>query len=298
MIRAAHQNRDSCLLSMLGIVLAIGLASASQDAVTSPARDSPVEAGPERGNQPTHDEQIRTNEALRSVAAELRAIREQAAEAERKRACRDSRPGEPIWSNWVLIVVTGAAVIAAFMSLGALKKQVNAGLIAAKAAQASAKVAERHMYFSLRARMGLKQVIAQNFAQEAESTIHVVFQNFGGKGAYILEHCIEMSVNALPEKPSLDTFKIAANPVEAGAEFTVIKVIRPSITPEMWRAINDEGGTVRLHVYGAVRYRAGFGTSPKTLAFCRAYDPLITRLSGSKSAIFTTAGGPAYNYAE
>jgi hypothetical protein len=45
---------------------------------------------------------------------------------------------DPVWSNWVLIVISGFAVLVAFRTLGALRNQNDTNKIAAEAAQRSA----------------------------------------------------------------------------------------------------------------------------------------------------------------
>ena len=112
------------------IVLSGWLATA-----TLAARSQPV---PEPTDQPAGNQQVGDESALQSIASELREIREETTRIEQQRAERDSRPGPPIYSTWVLILVTGGAVYGAFLTLGAIKRQVDASVDAANAAKTSA----------------------------------------------------------------------------------------------------------------------------------------------------------------
>lgn len=97
---------------------------------------------PPLANEPDY-QQIRTNDALETIASQLSAIREQAARIEKARADREANTfWPPVWSNWMLILLTGGAVIAAFKTLGKMERQTKAAEDAARAASVSADAAK------------------------------------------------------------------------------------------------------------------------------------------------------------
>jgi len=82
----------------------------------------PKGARPNAGSvkQPNNPQKIQsiadqqTERELKAIGEELRAIREQAAQAERARASQQKDYGPPIWSNWVYVIVTAVAGFVAY----------------------------------------------------------------------------------------------------------------------------------------------------------------------------------------
>lgn len=169
----------------------------------------------------------------------------------------------------------------------------------ARVAQTEAlRQAQREMYLSLRARMGMTELWVRNFAASRDTLITFKFKNFGGKGAFIVETNTRVLINDnFPSEPEFREadWKPAGVCVEAGDLFEHHFSIG-SLTPEQWSAITDELGAIRIRVVGAMRYRAGFSDDLKTLKYARQFNPLLARLADNHG--FEAVGGPAYNNAE
>jgi hypothetical protein len=69
-------------------------------------------------------------------------------------------------------------------------RAANAMEAAAAAATKNAVTAEKAMYLSMRARMGLKTVEVKNFGPNSETHLALTFTNFGGKGGFIEAFCL------------------------------------------------------------------------------------------------------------
>lgn len=104
--------------------------------VAIPAQSQSQEV-PTPTNQSPDDQQIRTNAALEAIASQLSAIREQTARIEEERARRESNPWVSV-PTWLALLLTGGAVVAAFMTLAKLERQIKAAQDAADAATESA----------------------------------------------------------------------------------------------------------------------------------------------------------------
>lgn len=206
-------------------------------------------------------------------------------------------------ADWAMVIVTLLAVRAAFKTLEVLQVQTDAAkanadaaLIAARAAESNAKTSERHLFLSLRARVGVFVVTVHDFGPEKERTyLSVVVQNFGGKGARLERFVIQATTGELPAEPDYASAKWIelGVPLEPSTRQNLIETIG-LIPKDKWNMINDESRSTRLKIYGAVRYNAGFGGADMELSFCRVYDPKLTRFTGRVT--FATAGGSKYNY--
>ena len=169
---------------------------------------------------------------------------------------------------------------------------------AVQAAERALQQARNEMYLTLRARMGLTEMHVVNFGANLESLIHLKFRNFGGKGAYILDHNTRYEIqDALDPAPTypLGNWLTAACNVEAGDEYEIVIAVTPPLTETAWQQMTDETGRARLRVIGNLRYKAGFSDNAKSLTFCREYDPKLVRLIQRP---FKSVGGDAYNKAE
>jgi hypothetical protein len=196
---------------------------------------------------------IATQRAFESIATELRAIRDQIA---------SEKPGPPLWSNWVLIVVTFGAVIAAFRTLDQLRRQVGSNATAADAAKKSADVAETTMRLShsplvfceridiIHVAVGERPAIVVHFMNAGSSAatqcwLTVAFQFFDGPTGPIPDQCISTL------DPKIGTrqgpFSIA------GGQRIYLPVAKGSaITEEEMSAMN--AGQKRLWAFGAGQF--------------------------------------------
>ena len=133
------QNRNGMRGYYVALLLMLSVDCASAQSL-SPA---------ERQQNPTAQErQDKTDEQLRAIAAELRALREQQANAEQTRPQDETRYREtafwpPVWSNWLLAFFAAGAAVIALKTLRAIEEQVVANVDAAHAAKESAEVATR-----------------------------------------------------------------------------------------------------------------------------------------------------------
>jgi hypothetical protein len=228
--------------------------------------------------------------------------------------------GEGSRADWAMVWLTAAATITGLLllvlagvQLRTQSRQTNEALTLARnsnetarraaddavqAAERSLKQALNEMYLTLRARMGLNEMHVVDFGPDLESLIRLNFRNFGGKGAFIVEQNIYYEINAAlpaaPSYPSTNWVAVACN-IEAGDNYEVVILVQPRFTTADWQSITDESGTTRLRVVGNLKYKAGFSDEPKSLKFCREYDPQLARLRGLP---FKAVGGPAYNNAE
>ncbi|MDO8680628.1 MAG: hypothetical protein Q7R30_19090 [Acidobacteriota bacterium] len=170
---------------------------------------------------------------------------------------------------------------------------------ATKATADTLKVAERQLYMTLRARMGLTQIEAVDFKANTQALIRFYFRNFGGKGGFIEDYCVYSPPVGDPLPPTPDypasEWRESGVPVEAGDVYELMVDIN-AVPDVAWNMITDETRNVRLVFIGQIRYRVGFGKDVLRIGFCREYDPKLSRLA--KQPIFKNVGGKAYNYAD
>ncbi|MDP3719336.1 MAG: hypothetical protein Q8T13_16365 [Acidobacteriota bacterium] len=241
-------------------------------------------------DQTTNDQQIRTSAALEAIASELRQIREQATQA---RAISKSQPGPPVWSNWVLIVVTGGAVGAAFLSLGALRKQVDA-------AKVSADVAKETMLLTHRPRLIVRNVVVDGFDQgildDKLTNCRVLIANTGTtKATLIKAHAEWLFAKHLPmENPVSKVHHPDQDPAVMGAgAIRTINMGEFSFDFDGHLTIFGEGEphprAPKIFVIGYVKYKDDLGILRRTY-FGRQFDRVKRR--------FIEVDHPAYEYAD
>jgi hypothetical protein len=165
---------------------------------------------------------------------------------------------------------------------------------AANATVAAGKTARNQMYLQLRARLGLRTVEVKHFAEGSKPFVKLVFQNFGGKGAMLLEYCFIPRLGPLPKKADYpdEAWHPIGVPLEAGDSYEAYLFL-PPMDADTWQQVLSSG--VECHIYGAVRYLAGFGKT-MTLRFCRTYEPPVSAELGEP--FFGNSGGAEYNQAE
>jgi hypothetical protein len=136
-------------------------------------------------------------------------MREQAARIEQRQVERDSRPGSPIYSNWVLIAVTAFAVGAAFMTLAALRKQVAANTDAAKAAMQSAQTADKHFVLTHEQWFDLLGWHAEySGSRDGPPTIAISFRLLNGTPNRIILNSLSISVDGIRFDSAYDRMAI------------------------------------------------------------------------------------------
>lgn len=196
----------------------------------------------------------------------------------------------------LVTVFTGFLVWYSHRGWTIAKDAANASRIAADAAMETAKASRNATYLQLRARLGLQGITTMAMGPGKEILLVLPVQNFGGKGAFIKDQYIKLTIDPLPSEPNYpdEDFTTVGVPVEAGDSHHLTITIHHFTTDE-WQKIGDEDGTTRFRIYGMIRYNAGFGKIAR-LGFCREYDPRLSRLSGKP--IFPTTTIQGYNYAE
>jgi hypothetical protein len=250
-------------------------------------------------NQATDDQNVRRDAALDAIAVELRAIREQEGRIEQQRASREAEPGPPIYSNWVLIVITGGAVIAAFLTLGALGKQLRANVDAASAARDSADVAKRTLEVGHRAYLSIVGVWFDNFGPGRIPNLILELKNDGRVPATITNWGTTiLTQEELPRLPPGDInwqphsaviFPGMTNALGASGEGSAMT----PFTTDEWSEI--EAGTYSINVYGGIRYDAGFGITGEVGFGYHFVAALPTQSRLERRFVATETAG--YNYA-
>ena len=152
-------------LLSFGLGIAIGCAVLQPEPVPRAAN----RAEDAQANQAQADE-------LRAIVAELRAIRDQIAAADKHRADEAARDGPPVWSNWALF---GAAIVAgwfAYLNLRKLTRQTAAADRTARAA-----------WMAERAYVTISHVTNLDFTREANGAWYwVEIRNHGKTPATVL----------------------------------------------------------------------------------------------------------------
>jgi hypothetical protein len=242
---------------------------------------SPPQTSPGRDDQAGNDQDIRTQRALESIAAELRALREQATAKEQREAARDAKPGSPIWSNWILIVVTGGAVLAAFRTIGQLKRQVTANTDQATAAKTTAEaviLAER-AYISVSHHPPGVEIDESTVTRAGEESVggwhDVKFRfgiaNQGNTPARVTDIVMGHHIghpSLIPSAPSgpgtgEHLFLVKGETVDDDRTFQIADA-----------AYRQLGSTLRLWMLGYVDYIDTFNTRRRA-GYARYYDPSI-----------------------
>lgn len=204
-------------------LIAFLLLSATLSAQSQP---QPV---PEPANQSTNYQQIRTNDALETIASQLSAIREQTARVEKERAEREANPfWPPVWSNWILIFFTGGAAIAAIITLGKLERQTKAATVAAQAAsdqvvftRAQKRISDKQLRLLYAPCFELEIHRARCFDLDVDEhpsvVLNVVIRNTGAAPIHFRKiqstASINNSVDALIEYRSLNTILGVGRPL-------------------------------------------------------------------------------------
>lgn len=256
-----------------GVVI-IGLSACA----SAQSRPQPL---PATANQPNDNQNVGTQRALDAIAAELRSLREQATRAEQREAARDAEPGPPIASNWVLILVTGGAVWAAFRTLGQIKKQVVANATAADAAKTSAdaaKVAADAELLAQRAYVSMSHnppgfIIAAASVNNARSLrVVIAVTNKGNTPARVTDAqvFVHYSSNPLPADPPYAT--LTGPPSTAYlVKNEQFNIDSPFSYPEhIWAQI--QAGGLTLWVLGYVDYVDAFNQRHRA-GYARRYAP-------------------------
>lgn len=170
---------------------------------------------------------------------------------------------------------------------------------AAEAATKSASAAERTLYLTLRARIDVLRIAVAEFGAGQTPTAELVFVNSGGKPAHLIAQCVIIQITdqpwaVEPEYPQDAEWESSRNiAVRKGGEHGIRVRFDSPISAEAWERI--ETGTLKVRVYGAVRYNDGFGKT-RTTKFGREYSPETTRVDGKQSFRLPPVG--SYNNAD
>ncbi len=236
---------------------------------------------------------MRRDAALEAITSELRQMREEAAVVEQKRASSTPKPGPPIWSNWVLIVVTGFAVGAADLSLRSLGKQVEA-------AKVSADVAKETMLLTHRPVLIVRNIVVDGFDKgelgDKLTNCRVLLANTGTTNATLIKaHAQWLYERHLPmENPVSTVHHPDQQPIvlAAGGLKTVDLGDFP-LDFESHKAFFGEGAPgqtdQKVFVIGYAKYRDDLGTLRRTY-FGRQFDRTKRR--------FVPVDHPAYEFVE
>jgi hypothetical protein len=256
----------------------------------------------EPGNQSPDHQQIRGNDALDAIASQLSAIREQTARIEKERTDREANPfWPPSPSNWILILLTGGAVVAAFITLDKLERQTKAAEDAANAAKSSAETADLTLKTTQRAFIVFE--IFNTTAAVSRSPLVATtlvgfdvtprFKNTGHLPA--LKLVSASAVLRTTEHPAADAniFPATAPEVFAGQGSGVsAPVIRLSPTDIDYVLA---GGVMFVHAH--VKYRDGFADTPlRNTSVCAKLtfkgDPRLQANGQDAAYCFHWSGGP------
>lgn len=231
---------------------------------------------------------------------------------------------DPFWSNWVLVLVTGGAVWAAFSTLGDLKEQTAITKTSAEAAKQAADAAYRSVEAYMDSQSGVLSVVEQEFhlVNDAyKSLVTFRIHNIGLTAitSFASEHLFQLSqsneepptaalynvsdevakspdVYLPPDKDVPQGGRIGAECVgllstiqesAIGLANTGIKFKPNRLTDaEIQELMRDEKF---LWCYGFVRYRDTFKRNFE-MRFCLRYFPRLVPNGG-----FGLAGPPQFN---
>ena len=249
----------------------------------------PSQELPEATNQTRDDQEVGEDgrgaivDELGAIGAELRAISEQAARIEQDRAESDAAPGPPVFSNWVLILITGGAVIAAFRSLGILRQQADASTEAARAAKVSADalmIAERAQLAVPYGEWRLETDL-DNADRRRQATIHYNIKNLGRTAAVVNSLRVFMSRHESRDTPPPMKFgDLDPDPSFSGALIGPSDSLPRTVLP-FFLASDDEreklaSGELLYWIQGRIEYRDVFKTPRFTNFTARVHLPSST----------------------
>jgi len=84
-------------------------------------------------------------------------------------------------------------------------------------------------------------------------------------------------------------------PLEAGDTHQIVGMVDPPITQAQWAEITNEAGSVRLKVYGFIRYDCGFKREMR-VGFGYEHNPMAVRFGGPTPSVMM--GVDRYNFAD
>lgn len=141
-------HKPTCGLWLCGVVT-IGL-------IACTSLESRQQTVPEAADQ-SRDDQNEADE-LAAIAAELRSIREQAARTEEEQAGREAQQGPIDWPSWLMVIITGGAVLVALRTLRSIERQAVASAKSADAAMKGAGIAEQTLRLAHRPYFDVKEL--------------------------------------------------------------------------------------------------------------------------------------------
>jgi hypothetical protein len=202
-----------------------------------------------------------------SIARELRAIRDQAAEAERNRATQKEPGGPPVWSNWVLIIVAAGAGVIGYMTLRPIRPEADS-------------TAEM-MRVSHRPRIKIRNVVVPQLADmypPTELKGKCWITNYGASNAVLARIFVDWVFDPLPmENPAtIETMGIQEVTIEPG-QITPLPLPVRSISDDDHYMISI--GKKSINLVGVVKYWNKDKTTMYRTFFCRRYNPSTKRFS-------------------
>lgn len=169
----------------------------------------------------------------------------------------------------------------------------------ARAAKAAANTAEQHMYLAMRARMGFVRIRTLNFEPLGATVFKLRFQNFGGKGADVIDCHAVVNLGPLPKAPTYTAGAIRVSlgtPCEAGDRIVITLLMLARLSQDQWDDLHADPPRDELFLYGVLRYMPGMTREVKHVAFCRRYDPILSKRE--QKPVFVGSGPDTYNYAD
>ncbi len=184
-------RRTSHVVSIIALCapLLVSVFARAASPEPQPSRSGAVpKALPKEPSQPYNDEQIR--KSIDAIAAELKAIREEQAQAEAHAANRQSTPGPPNYSNWALVMLAGIAALFAAKTFTQTRRQANA--------------AAQQVIAATSPRLYVEGVTAANFKPGTEAVFFLKIANAGPVQAENVKVFVEIKHRSGGTRPTGD----------------------------------------------------------------------------------------------
>jgi hypothetical protein len=237
--------RVACMVSVAAWIAACAASSKSQ-----PLND-PQNTAPVRDQENERD--------IGALVAELRAMRQQAAEDARSRATQKDPGGPPIWSNWVLIIVAGFAGFVAWMTLRPIRQEANA-------------TAEM-MRVSHRPKIKIRNVVVPGLNYEhppAKLTGSLWAHNAGASPAIVARLHAQWMFDPLPmQNPAtLETTAVSEQIIGVG-QIAPVQLPEMELADDRWLDLRTGKA---LYLVGVIKYWNDDKAVMRRTFFCRRYD--------------------------
>lgn len=207
-----------------------------------------------------------TNDQLRAIAAELAALRQQQAEANRRAAALEARrrQNSPTWTDITSVAIGTIAAAIGLFTLRALVQQVRANVASAESAKNAAEVSAASLAISERAYLSIGDWKFGGINPE-QTIFFYWFAATGRTPATILGGEIRLSVDGpVPVQPHLDPrFVQPVTPQVLTATMRPHQmVVFPNLPAEVVEAWNTGNRKFQIYLAGTIRYRDAFPNTP------------------------------------